>query len=248
MNRGGSTPAGAGAESCPMPLREDSRLCSHTPDVAAGCDSITDLLCEVFGTALRRYRGHLPSTRLEFERVVIGLLASALGDLENEPAELGKAINALAQERVNQATARAVVHVVALIMDSSNAELTTHCLAIAAGLSTLTGGMSQTEVAQMFNLDRQAVNNRVTNLQQELGIHPSRAMRSLDAQDAYRERAHRVHGTERPESGPVRGNYLAAVGKLKRFCQGLVKAGLPEDERARIRRELAPLREVLAAV
>ncbi len=75
--------------------------------------------------------------------------------------------------------------VIGEIKSSKNPGLTIECVALASGLSYL--GDSQQEIATRHGVTRAAVSKRCVQFCEAIGLEPSRAMRSLEAREAYRD-------------------------------------------------------------
>ena len=71
------------------------------------------------------------------------------------------------------------------IKSSKNPGLTIECVALASGLSYL--GDSQQEIATRHGVTRAAVSKRCVEFCNAIGLEPSRAMRSVEAREAYRD-------------------------------------------------------------
>jgi hypothetical protein len=217
---------------------ENSRLFSCSPDLTE-LDSVHDLLTEAFASAVRRWRGDLPRTQFEFERLCCGIFASAVRD--TAPSQFGNLLAGMVEDEISTSVCEAVLHAMAEVVDASNPGLTAHCIAFAAGMHSLLRGVSETTIAEKYGVTRQAVSKRVTAYQRQLHLNPSRGMKSLEAQKVYRARAHRVHGTEpaERESAPVSA-LIQAIDRIKQFFAGLA-AELTFEQRAAYKAQLEPV-------
>lgn len=86
----------------------------------------------------------------------------------------------------------AAIALLDLIGHADNPKLMVRCLRFVFNLES----SSQSEIAEEFGLTRAAVSRICVSLTDRLGIAPSRGMRTLQAREAYRERA-REHPHQR---------------------------------------------------
>lgn len=77
-------------------------------------------------------------------------------------------------------------HFMADILAEGNARLTIECFGAAMGLSAYDGD-SMTEIGRRYGVTRQAVSKRCVDITRRLNLPPSRAMRSEQAREIYRE-------------------------------------------------------------
>jgi len=100
---------------------------------------------------------------------------------DGQPEERAEVVNGMSPEDVWEILRR----VIGEIKSSKNPGLTIECVALASGLSYL--GDSQQEIATRHGVTRAAVSKRCVQFCEAIGLEPSRAMRSLDAREAYRD-------------------------------------------------------------
>ena len=98
-------------------------------------------------------------------------------DTEDKP----EVVNGMSPEDVWEILRR----VIGEIKSSKNPGLTIECVALASGLSYL--GDSQQEIATRHGVTRAAVSKRCVEFCNAIGLEPSRAMRSVEAREAYRD-------------------------------------------------------------
>ena len=109
------------------------------------------------------------------------LLSAEKSSPEPDPHDDAK----LAQWRIEKRVRESTRKIVCEILGSKNARLTTECLSLVTGIGYL--GVSETSIAADFGITRAAVSKRCVELCKKLGLPPSRAMRSEEARNAYRE-------------------------------------------------------------
>ncbi|MBP72827.1 MAG: hypothetical protein CMA70_04505 [Euryarchaeota archaeon] len=100
---------------------------------------------------------------------------------DGQPEEKVEVTSGMSPEEVWEILRR----VIGEIKSSKNPGLTIECVALASGLSYL--GDSQQEIATRHGVTRAAVSKRCVEFCNAIGLDPSRAMRSLDAREAYRD-------------------------------------------------------------
>lgn len=231
----------------------DYREASAWPDPAAASDKPQDVLAEAFACAARTWRGDLPRTRMAFEATMVQIFRAALGT-EADPetgaaADLGELGALLVAQRVaaaGQGGAVALLHTIAIILDSENAQLTADCLAFAAGLHSLQGGVSEDTIGEKYGLGRAAISKRVTAYQRQLGLPASNGMKPEAAQESYRERAHKVHGTK--AGGKKAPSIVAAIGRIRQWFGGVTRDGVELDQLAEIRTQFRPLKDLIERI
>ena len=144
---------------------------------AESMDTIDDICREVIAKRLKH-----PDAQA-IERIL-----SVVRDCMNEVQQRG-----LMGEQPNRQS-NAAVAVLDLIGNSTHPRLTVRCLRFVFNLEE----SSQTEIAEEFGLTRAAVSRICVSLADRLGVAPSRGMRTLQAREAYRERA-KQHPHQRRE-------------------------------------------------
>lgn len=97
-------------------------------------------------------------------------------------------------EQRNDRDSNAAIALLDLIGHADNPKLIVRCLRFVFNLESA----SQAEIADEFGLTRAAVSRICVSLTDRLGIAPSRGMRTLQAREAYRERA-KEHPHQRRE-------------------------------------------------
>lgn len=152
--------------------------------VTHNLDRPEDVLLEDLETGLRQYKA--PDVVFSFVRKAWNGLASRGG--------VTASISAYIQQEADEIRRDTVRTLLSMIMQSSDARLTTHVLAISTGIH-VPGIESEMQLAEMYGITRQAVSKRATETCRELGLPPSRYMRSEDAQEAYRQRENKKVGT-----------------------------------------------------
>lgn len=95
-------------------------------------------------------------------------------------------------DKRNDRDNNAAIALLDLIGHADNPKLMVRCLRFVFNLES----SSQAEIAEEFGLTRAAVSRICVSLTDRLGIAPSRGMRTLQAREAYRERA-REHPHQR---------------------------------------------------
>ena len=98
------------------------------------------------------------------------------------------------EAKVNREVARRTRRIIAEILESKNARLTTECLALVTGVGFL--GDSETDIARRFKVTRAAVSKRCVELCEKLGLPPARAMKSEKARESYRASRLEAHHRE----------------------------------------------------
>lgn len=197
-------------------------------------ETLQDLLSEQLTASLQRWPGDIRRASLDFRQSTLDLLKGFL------------------TVKLSEANQEGVVSTIALILDlHPNHGFIAECIAYAANLHTLNAGVSQTEIGARYGVDKATANKWVGIVRRELNLSQARGMRSDDAVEAYTERAHRVHGTERPETEdkPIKIESLEAiVARLCRWLASIQVATLPEEERAAIARIFSPLKPFLSSL
>ena len=118
--------------------------------------------------------------------------------------QIGQAIEARAQEIAGSAHGTEMLRRLSLLfIDQGRRALNADCLAFVSGLAVRMGE-SGTSLAARHGISRQAFHKRCNDLLKELGLPPSRAMKSQKARSSYRETNRRwtggrsVNGTSSP--------------------------------------------------
>lgn len=232
----------------------DYREASSWPDPADRIDKTEDVLAEAFLCAARTWPGDLPRTKIAFECAVVQIFRAALGtqaDPETgREANLGALGLLLAEQRAQEVSregAAILLNTIAIVLDSNNAQLTADCLAFAAGLHSLQGGVSEDSIAEKYDLGRAAVSKRVTQYQRQLGLPTSAGMKPEAAQDVYRERAHKVHGTT-ADGAKKAPSIIAAIGRIRQWFGGVRRDGVDVDQLAEVRKQFQPLKEIIERI
>lgn len=101
-------------------------------------------------------------------------------------AELEEIVNRRVDEEVAGAVWRAITAYTLEILHHKNPKVTVTAFAFAAGLY-LNEGKSVTELAGELGITKQALDKRITNICKQLGLPPSRGMKSEKARDTYRK-------------------------------------------------------------
>ena len=163
-------------------LHEDSKLASHTPDIAAACDGEHADLIERFAEVVNGWKAVPIRTRLEFNKVVIGLFIQAL-----EAGLVEQAVNAGRQDAYNLA-AVAMFQLIEMVTDHDNPDMLKVCLGIAIGAEP----RSEVQVAQEFGVVRATISKWACRFVDVLNLIPSRGMRRQEARQAYSDRQARI--------------------------------------------------------
>lgn len=123
-----------------------------------------------------------------------------VGDLSQGPDEiladkLSPELQAILDRRLSaeQATItwEAVTRFAIAVMAHKNPKLTVTAFAFAAGLYVLEG-KSVTELAKELGVTKQALSKRAVLITQELGLPPSRGMKSEQARESYRKAHNKI--------------------------------------------------------
>ena len=163
-------------------LREDSKLASYTPNIATEIDGDHADLIERFAEVAKGWHGLPPTTRLGFEKAVVGIFIKGLeSGLLQEAVEQGKA------EAFNLA-AVAMFQVVDMITRHEDPKMLAVCLRFAIG----TEGRSMTAVAAEFGVDKATISKWSRRLVTALDLVPGRGMRRPEAVESYRARQTRM--------------------------------------------------------
>lgn len=101
------------------------------------------------------------------------------------PAELQEILDRELDERVAVIVWESITRFALAIMQHKNPRLTVTAFAFAAGLYVLEG-KSVTELALELGVTKQALSKRIVLITQELGLPPSRGMKSVEARESYR--------------------------------------------------------------
>lgn len=157
-------------------------------------------------------------------------------------------LSELLTTETEEATLDGVRSTIALILDlHPNHGFIGDCIAFAANLHPLQGGISETEIAERHGMVRGTVCKWVQIVRRELNLPESRGMRSEEARNAYSERAHRVHGTEPQPKKKRMATIESVVSRLCRWASQIDHSSLTPEERAEMKKLLAPLGPVMAA-
>ena len=126
----------------------------------------------------------------------LSLIAAALRVRDCKPAAVAerhgkseKWVKAMAQRMrdrlilVNREDVRALRRLAGRLISTANARLSVEVLALASGVGYQ--GISETEIGRRHNITRSAVSKRCVLLTDELGLPPSRAMRSEESRRIY---------------------------------------------------------------
>jgi len=100
-------------------------------------------------------------------------------DDRNQPA---------ATSRADEDTLHLLRRLIGELLSQDRPGLSIECLALVTGLCYT--GDSMTTIAHRHGVTRAAVSKRCVSLSSALNLSPSRAMRSLNARDSYRQRRH----------------------------------------------------------
>ena len=163
-------------------LREDSLLASYTPNVAGEIDGEHVDLIERFADVARGWRGLPPTTRLMFEKAVVGIFVKAL-----EGGLLEKAVEEGRQDAYGLA-AVAMLQVLDMVSEHDNPAMLRACVGIAIGAEP----RSQVQVAEQFGVERATISKWSRRIVTVLNLVPGRGMRRPEAVLAYQQRAARV--------------------------------------------------------
>ena len=159
-------------------LREDSKLASYTPDVAGEIDGEHGELIERFAAMAQGWKGLPPTTRLGFEKAVVGIFIESL-----KAGLLEQAIEEGRQDAYNLA-AVAMFQLLDMIIDHENPAFIKACLSVAIGVEA----RSQVDVAEEFGVERATVSKWARRFVETLNLVPSRGMRRPEAVAKYSER------------------------------------------------------------
>ncbi len=163
-------------------LREDSVLASYTPDIAAEIDGDHADLIERFAGIVENHRGLPPTSRLAFNKLVIGFFIQGL-----ESGLLEQAVEEGRQDAYNLA-AVAMFQLLDMVTNHDNPDMLKVCLGIAIGAE----GRSEVQVAAEFGVHKATISKWSCRFVDVLNLVPGRGMRRPDARKSYSERAHRV--------------------------------------------------------
>ncbi len=234
------------------PFRDaaDRKEASYLPDVAQEIDTLSGVLTEALAASLRAWPGDLPRSRAQFETMVLGILAAGLED-EDENG-LGAVLSRVIKARIQQERAEAVLWVIALVLDSDNAQLTADCLAFGSGLHAIQGGVSEHDIAEKHGVSVGTVSWRANNYIKALDLPPSRGMKRAEARESYSERAHRVHGTTPNNDRDVTRRTRTVLGDILRIAQWSANRGdlstLEPTAKETLKKAFAKLRPICDAV
>lgn len=163
-------------------LREDSLLASYTPDIAAEIDGEHGELIEQFAAVVKGWKAIPVHTRLEFEKVIVGLFVQALNT-----GLLEKAVEAGRQDAYNLA-AVGMFQIIDMLTGHDRPDMLKVCLGIAIGAES----RSQTEIAEEFGVERATISKWSRRFVEVLNLVPGRGMRRPQAVEVYRARQARV--------------------------------------------------------
>ena len=163
-------------------LREDSKLASYTPDVAAEIDGENGELIERFADVVDKHHGLPPTTRLAFNKSVVGIFIKSL-----ESGLLAEAVEAGRAEAYNLA-AVAMFQLLDMVTKHDNPAMLRVCLGIAIGAEP----RSQVEIADEFDVERATISKWARRFVEVLNLVPGRGMRRPQAVEAYRHRQEKV--------------------------------------------------------
>lgn len=141
----------------------DSPLASYWPDMARELDSVEDCAREVCHEA----------AQLGYALAITVATSLIAQTIERSGGTL---LNVNAHELIER--------VASFLLDSSNPRRDTDVLAFTSGLYARLG-VSQTELANKHGVTRASFSKRCKNLQEKLGLPPSRGMKSEKACKTY---------------------------------------------------------------
>lgn len=220
----------------PSPLFDNTG--SFSPDMAEGIDTFKDQLLEAFANATK--------AQGDLKQALLRELAATLSC-----DSLGEMLRGLIAMHAAEERAEAVLHTIALIMDRDRPALTAECIAYAANLHTLNGGLSETEIAAKHSVCRAAVSQRVQDCKAALNLPPSRGMKDDEAVAVYSERQHRIHGTERDPEQEVSTrttSVISSIDKILRWHAGASLQRLNDQQRNLLKAAFVRVKPVVEEV
>jgi hypothetical protein len=122
------------------------------------------------------------------ERVPMSQMSQAPDEILADalPKELQDILERKLTEQQAVVVWEAITRFALAIMQHKNPQLTVTAFAFAAGLYVLQG-KSVTELAKELGVTKQALSKRIVLITQELGLPPSRGMKSVEARESYRK-------------------------------------------------------------
>ncbi|GAB4164758.1 MAG: hypothetical protein Fur0032_01020 [Terrimicrobiaceae bacterium] len=181
--------------------------------------------------ALSRWPGNVSAAAADFQAAALATLKSLLA------------------EEIAASYRDGVVAVIAYIIDSHpQHRFIADCIAFASNLHALQGGLSESDIAKRHNVKRATVSKWVNIVSRDLDLARSRGMKDEDATEAYRQRAHEVHGTApKAKQSSVKVTTIESLSaKLCRALSSASRAGLTREDRLTLSKSLAPLAKALA--
>ena len=163
-------------------LREDSKLLSHTPDIAGEIDGDHVDLIERFAEIVEQRKALPPTTRLAFNKAAVECFIQAL-----ESGLLEQAVEAGRQDTFNLA-AVAMFQLIDMVAGHDNPAMLKRCLGFAIGVEP----QSQTAVAAEFGVERATISKWACRFVDLLHLVPGRGMRRPEARKAYSDRQAKV--------------------------------------------------------
>lgn len=133
-------------------------------------------------TGYSKDAAELPSASVEFDWDAI-YQDEEEQELENFQKRIEKEVERRSAEKVQ----KAMVRLLAQIVESSNYRLKIDVSIMACGFPFYEG-MSFTEMGKKHNISKQAFSKHVLKFQDELGLPPTRGQKSKKAREAYRKR------------------------------------------------------------
>lgn len=204
------------------------------PFASLDFDHVDEIMVKAFAGALQRWPNDITRAAADFKILAVDSLKILLG------------------EEISYSYRQGVIATIAYILDTHPKHaFIADCIAFASNLHAIQGGLSETEIAKRHGVKRATVCKWVQIVRRELSLHKSRGMRDEEAQEAYRERAHRVHGTEPSQhiEEPIKVSSIESL--VAKLCRGMARVNadaLPVHERESLRRTLGQLKPVLASV
>ena len=163
-------------------LSENSTLASYTPNIAAEIDGEHADLIERFADVVEKHPGLPPTTRLAFNKAVVGIFIKSLkAGLLEEAVEAGRA------DAYNLA-AVAMFQVLEMVTSHENPEMLRVCLKFAIGIEP----RSQTAVARQFGVDKATISKWARRFVVVLNLVPGRGMKRPEAVLEYSARQARI--------------------------------------------------------
>lgn len=203
------------------------------PFASLDLDKVDEVFCVAFQNALRRWPGNISAAAAEFQGTALVMLKEILAD--ELLASYGDGVRA----------------VIAYIIDTHpQHRFIADCIAFASNLHALQGGLSESDIAKRHSVKRATVSKWVNIVSRDLDLARSRGMKDQEATEAYRKRAHEVHGTApKARQNQIKVTTIESLStKLCRALAVVSRAGLSQQDRAALARSLAPLERALTGL